>query len=219
MNILLLEISIPHLRDLIKNSIINNQVHIFLPTKFSDTNVHFPNGDMYYRVPANAYTIANYNYLYRLAETAGYLTFNKSRYNSMASAANNIGLIETTYSLEDPLLGDSLPLILNLILRDMSKYNAFVCSVAWLTNDNFRWHTINERIEEGVLSYDLVSSYIDFIIPFCCVLANVRREYYIQDLTPEILERIETQAILDTAKYSHSVKGVAQFLKEFPVPQ
>lgn len=215
----MLDISITNLRDIIKNAIINNQVHTLLPTEFSDTNVPFPNGDFYYRVPANAYTIANYLYLFRLAETAAYLTYNKSRYNSMASAANNLGLSEQTYTVDDPLLGDSLPLVVNLVLRDISKYNAFVGAVAWLSTDNFRWHTINERIEEGVLSYGLVSSYIDFIIPFCCVLANVKREYYLQNLTPEITERIKTQAILDTANYSHSVKNVAQFLKEFRAPQ
>lgn len=198
----MLEISTTHLRQLFIDKIVNNTVHQLLPTYLHKINVQFPaNPPQRGLLPFDRSTLHNYHYLLRLAETYTVPKYNNLRYSSEAAIASNKGIDETSNFLI-PGTTTALPFVSTVIYKDISKVNAFICAVAWLSSDEFKWHIKypEYQIPED-LSYGLVLQYPDFIIPYCCVLADYKREECYTQLQSESLKLITKYADEDLALY------------------
>ncbi|WP_141712637.1 hypothetical protein A5482_015980 (plasmid) [Cyanobacterium sp. IPPAS B-1200] len=76
-----------------------------------------------------------------------------------------------------------------LVISDANKCNLFLCIVAWLTIDDFRWHKIYPSVPED-LSYGLVLQYPDYILS-CVEFVYHRKKLYGMDILPPIVENCE----------------------------
>lgn len=191
----MLEISVINLRQKLIDKIINNTVHELLPTSLHKINARFPlSANDRALLPNDKPTLLNYHYLLRLSEVIGILNYKDLRYNSDAAISLNKGISEST-NLTTEMTG-LLPLVATVAYKDMAKVNAFICAVAWLSIDDFKWHTqYPSYLVPEDLSYGLVLQYPDFIIPFCSVIADYKRE--------ECYSKIQEESLKLVSKYAH----------------
>jgi len=204
----LLDISVKDLRDEIKSKILDNSLHLLLPKKATNINYQFPTDNIFHYLPNEAFTLANYFYLFRMAELVANQEYTVGRHNSMASASINKPITEL--SMTKSKSAGILPLVGELICEDIGKVNVFVACVAWLSTDGFKWETVNPMITED-LSYNLVSQYYDYVVPFACVIADFRRDELVSKLSKESLELAYTQAVNDVLKYKPNSKNFKEF--------
>lgn len=204
----MLDISVKDLRNEIKSKVLNNSLHLLLPKKSTNINYKFPSDSIFHYLPNEAFTLANYFYLFRIAELVAYREYTMERYNSMASASINKPLLELSNTKSKS--AGILPIVGDLICEDTGKVNIFVACVAWLSTDGFNWSTINPMVPED-LSYNLVSQYFDYVVPFACVVADYRRNELVSKLSEESLESAYSQAVNDVLKFKPNSKNFKEF--------
>lgn len=204
----MLNISVKDLRDNIKSKVLNHSLHLLLPKKSTQFNHHFPKENTFHYLPNEAFTLANYFYLFRLAELVAYNEYQIERHNSMAAASINKPIIEVS-SIKSKTAG-VLPIVGELICEDVGKVNMFIACVAWLSTDNFNWSSINSVVPED-LSYNLVSQYYDYVVPFACVLADYRRTEFVDKLSSSALDSAYTYAVRDVLKFKPNSKNFKDF--------
>lgn len=117
-----------------------------------------------------------YQELSFFATAFGFKHYERCRYNSMGATARGIGISDAKEVSES--------LLWNIVYNDLTRANLFINTVAWLEIGKHYWHEDqlyldNPHKEHPIpkdLSYGLVLTYYDFVIPFARFLLNIDRD-------------------------------------------
>lgn len=195
------------LRNLLKDKVQSQSLHLLLPKTFSTNNKIFPKNNLIHHLPNDACTLANYYQLFRWCELAAYAKFKVDRFNSIPAIHKHDSINEKSTQWED------IPLVADLCCKDISRVNLFIACSAWLTTDSFRWHQLNPLIPED-LGYGLIYDYPDYIMPFCCVAGDIKRNEYISQLDSSKLDLAKSQAIDDVINAKPNCNGIKELLNQ-----
>lgn len=184
------------IRDLIKDKILDNSIHELLFEFNSHDNTTFP-----FPSPLCSRHLllrdSNFQYKYHLTNLLA-LEIGKTIYNPIRYTTVNKGITELATSLTKVYSDDDSSetyMVEVLMQNDLNRVNLFFATVAWLTVDEFRWHNHPgfEHIPSD-LSYGLVQTYPDLLIPYGLFISNLNRYPNLDLLDSDKISLIESIA-------------------------
>lgn len=111
---------------------------------------------------------------------------------------NRYAPLEIRKNLEEEQLKkyneDKCSILRYVLFKDLSRANVLITLSAWLTVDDFRWHNFDSSVPED-LSYGLVLSYPDFVLPYASYCSGLARDKIKNKLFNEnIREKLDLRA-------------------------
>lgn len=89
----------------------------------------------------------------------------------------------------------------HILFKDLNRANVLISLSAWLTVDDFRWHNIDSSVPED-LSYGLVLSYPDFVLPYASYCSGLARDKIKNTLlNEETKEKLDNRAKRNAEKH------------------
>lgn len=171
-------VDIRYLRERSKSWVINNQQHKVFG---ADTTLRFFPLRQYgsRHIPQNKDFLESYYRLQILAEQVAAINYCLVRQRSLLPIEQDT---------------NGFLLISNLIKQDTRRVVLPIAVTSWLTIDEFRWHNSGipgtQEVPED-LSYGLVMSYPEYVIPYACFVLNTHRQKQLSLIDQDSLQACE----------------------------